>query len=272
MIVTDASRALTLSMHYDPETEVFECPDAYALDAIDPDELPAAIRWIAWDFACDGYQSGLEWILGVTDIRDDNPPHRWLLRHGIAPGQRFDVRIRPTIWTGSGEDVDHERGCAKVVWIEPWSPELVRAAWRRWLLGTPEIAFVERGELVTVYEPAPRARPIDIEWPEAFGERMELLAPRPCPEEWLREYINPERHVIGVDMALGPARDTVITLLERRGDHVVLVDHKRSFDVLAQIIQERLVIGPDWLLMLTPKKCSGATYNGCALTRPPRTR
>lgn len=130
-----------------------------------PEEwFPETARWFVYevrengiaDLIGAGYSGGADWS-------DPNRDERWLLTQGIAPGQRFRVRIDPTEYTGPDHNGEYDSyaGGWEVVWIEPLPPAVVKCAWRAWLLGQPEgpnmlPPFEERRHapdgLVTVYE------------------------------------------------------------------------------------------------------------------------
>jgi hypothetical protein len=114
-------------------------------------------RWVVCHWPSDGFefvytQEGewSSWVdqvasdVGVFDmVRDaldawcvDEPEAKWLLQHGIAPGQSFCVRFSnprdEEYHTDCGHEYDFKYDW-ELVEIEPWSTERALAAWETWI-------------------------------------------------------------------------------------------------------------------------------------------
>lgn len=79
----------------------------------------------------------LEWFeaevdaAGICGILDIDSSILWMLHNGIAPGQKFVVRIeQPTYIRDYWGEYDVEYGDWDIVWREPLSDNL---AWRAWV-------------------------------------------------------------------------------------------------------------------------------------------
>lgn len=118
-----------------------DAPSGFARDFdVTEDELDESIRWFHYETS----QNGIADLIGASYSAsfwpDPNLAERWLLANGIAPGQRFRVRIQPTEYTGPDHNGEYDSfaGDWEITWIEPWATQGVEIAWTMWLHGQPE--------------------------------------------------------------------------------------------------------------------------------------
>jgi hypothetical protein len=91
-------------------------------------------EWLRHELAHTGWED----MLGIDWARLRNEDHaRWLLEHGVAPGQPFLARIpqpRGVVSrTMDGDEYDVAYDGPEILDRMPWPRERVVAAWRRWI-------------------------------------------------------------------------------------------------------------------------------------------
>jgi hypothetical protein len=86
---------------------------------------PSNVRWFGCEY--DGC-CGLEGFLGC-----DRTWYEWMLHEGIAPGQRFVVRVpQPSYFRDYDGEYDVEYGDAYVVWKQPLPQGTEWMLWFAW--------------------------------------------------------------------------------------------------------------------------------------------
>lgn len=109
-------------------TESYDLPGDYGIDFHIDSEVPYHPEgWLPWEIE----GAGLPMVITGESGGAFFEYERWMLEHGIAPGQRFFVRLDLHAWkmeTYYGTEYDYKIDM-EVLQIEPWPEDRIAEAW-----------------------------------------------------------------------------------------------------------------------------------------------